>query len=321
MARPSRSRSPAPPVDFEPRIRKAADIEAALDRLPLEPGVYLMRDRRGHVVYVGKAKRLRVRVRQYFNGHDDRFFVPLLGKLLGDIETIITSNDKEALLLENNLIKEHRPRFNVKLRDDKNYLVLRLDPRATWPRLELVRQIKPDRAHYFGPYHSAVSARSTLRVVNRHFQLRTCTDYTLGHRTRPCLQYQIGRCPAPCVNDVDWSAYGDQVTDVALFLRGRYDDLISGLGQRMEAAAQRLDFETAARLRDQVRSIETSLQSQRIVSGGTNDQDVVGLYREGGQVEFVVLQIRSGKLLGTQSFPERGMELPDAEVLASFRAA
>lgn len=313
----------APPVpeDWTPRIRGEADLDEVLERLPERPGVYVMRDRKGHVVYVGKAKRLRARVKQYFNGHDTRFFVPLLAKILGDIETIVTSNDKEALLLENNLIKEQRPRFNVKLRDDKNYLVLRLDPTASWPRLELVRRIKQDGAQYFGPYHSATSARSTLRVVNRHFQLRTCTDFVLTHRTRPCLQYQIGRCPAPCVYDVDADAYADQVRDVALFLAGRHRELVTGLEARMEGAAAGLEFETAARIRDQLRSIQTTLQSQQVVSRDAVDQDVFGMYREGGQVDFVVMRIRGGKLLGTQSFSERGMELPDPEVLANFVSA
>jgi len=280
-----------------------------------------MRDRSGVIVYVGKARHLRGRVRQYFNGHDTRMFVPLLGKLLGDIETVVTTNDKEALLLENTLIKRHRPRFNIKLRDDKQYLVLRLDPAANWPRLELVRRTKPDRARYFGPYHSAASARKTLRVVGRHFQLRTCTDYTLAHRTRPCLQYQIGRCPAPCVYEVDADEYAEQVRGVGLFLEGRHRELTQHLQGRMELAAQNLEFETAARLRDQLKAIETSLERQQVVANTDRDQDIFGMYREGGQVEFVILYVRRGKLLGTRSHSLRGMALPDPEVLHGFVAA
>ena len=158
------SAQPPVPADWSPRITDTAALEEALTRLPDEPGVYVMRDRQGHVIYVGKARRLRARVKQYFNGHDTRAFVPLLAKIVGDIETVVTANNKEALLLENNLIKEHRPRFNVKLRDDSNYLVLRLDPKGEWPRLELRRQIEHDGAYYFGPYHSARTARSTLRA-------------------------------------------------------------------------------------------------------------------------------------------------------------
>jgi excinuclease ABC subunit C len=306
------------PDGWSPRIRTEEELEEALERLPDQPGVYLMRDREGRVVYVGKARRLRVRVRQYFAGQDTRLFVPLLAKIIGDIETVVTTNDKEALLLENNLIKEHKPRFNVQLRDDKNYLVLRIDPAARWPRLEVVRRIERDGAQYFGPYHSAKSARSTLRAANRHFRLRTCTDYVLDRRTRPCLQFQIGRCPAPCVHDVDPERYAEQVRDVGLFLTGRHRELIAGLRERMEADAANLDFEAAARSRDQLQSIETTLQSQQVVSTEGLDQDVFGLHREGGQVEFAVLRIRQGKLLSSQAFSERGMELPDAEVLANF---
>ncbi len=309
------------PKDWQPRATSREQLVELVERLPESPGVYVMRDRKGVIVYVGKARRLRARVRQYFNGHDTRNFVPLLGKLLGDIETVVTSNDKEALLLENTLIKRHRPRFNIKLRDDKQYLVLRLDPRAKWPRLELVRHTQADRARYFGPYHSAASARKTLRVVGRHFRLRTCTDYTLEHRKRPCLQYQIGRCPAPCVYEVDPEEYASQVHGVRLFLEGRHRELTRDLQTRMEAAAEALEFETAARLRDQLKAIETSLERQQVVSDRDRDQDVFGMYREGGQVEFVILYVRRGKLMGTRSYSQRGMELPDAEVLHGFIAA
>jgi excinuclease ABC subunit C len=322
-----RSRKLAPaavpdvPPNWQPRARNREELLELVERLPNEPGVYVMRDRKGRVVYVGKARRLRVRVRQYFNGHDTRLFVPALAKLLGDIEAVVTSNDKEAMLLENNLIKAHHPRFNVKLRDDKQYLVLRLDARARWPKLEVVRNIAHDGAGYFGPYHSASSARHTLRVVNRHFKLRTCSDFVLEHRSRPCLQYQIDRCPAPCVFEVDEQVYAEQVRDVGLFLAGRHTELVTGLRRRMEQAAAALEFEKAARIRDQLRAIETTLERQDVVGTAELDQDVVGMYREAGNVEFVVMHVRAGKLLGTQRYSERGMELPDAEVLSSFLSA
>jgi len=321
-ARSSRGTPPPPvPPDWKPRANTREELLSLVERLPDVPGVYIMRDRAGAVVYVGKARRLRARVRQYFSGHDTRHFVPLLGDLLGDLETVVTANDKEALLLENTLIKSHRPRFNVKLRDDKQYLVLRLDPHKEWPRLELVRRVASDNAHYFGPYHSAGAVRHALRVVNRHFKLRTCTDYVLHHRKRACLQHQIGRCPAPCVDEVDEAAYAAQVRDVALFLGGRHKELVADLKARMEAAAAELDFESAARLRDRIAAIETTLESQRVVSVGDRDQDIIGMYREGGQVEFVVMHVRQGKLLGTRVYSQRGMELPDPEVLHSFLAA
>ncbi len=309
------------PEDWKPRVHSLADIAELVARLPMEPGVYLMRDRKGRVVYVGKARNLRIRVRQYFSGQDSRHFVPRLGKVLGDIETMVTSNDKEALLLENHLIKGHAPRFNVKLRDDKQYLVLRLDSSKSWPRLEVVRNIAHDKAHYFGPYHSAGSARHTLRVVNRYFKLRTCSDYALNHRKRACLQYQIDRCPAPCVYDVDPDAYAGQVRDVRLFLGGRHSELLEGLNARMKESATALEFETAARIRDQITAIQTTLQSQRVVGTGEFDQDVIGMYREGGQVEFAVLYVRAGKLMGSRTYSQKGMELPDAEVLHGFLGA
>ena len=309
------------PSDWKPRIRNREQLLELVDLLPSEPGVYVMRDRKGRIVYVGKARKLKARVRQYFNGHDTRSFVPMLEKLLGDIEAVVTSNDKEAMLLENNLIKQHHPRFNVKLRDDKQYLVLRLDARAAWPKLEVVRNIAQDHAQYFGPYHSATSARHTLRVVNRHFKLRTCSDFVLDHRKRPCLQHQIGRCDAPCVYEVDANAYAEQVRDVALFLAGRHRELIDGLRDRMSAAANALEFEQAARIRDQLRAIEVTLERQQVVGSEELDQDVVGMYREGGNVEFVVIHVRQGNLLGTQRFSASGMELPDPEVLHGFLRA
>src|SRR5437868_5759437 len=179
--------------------------EGFFERIPTAPGVYLMKGHAGEVIYVGKAKHLRNRVRQYFRpGGDERTFVAtgLLGLFLADVETVVVSNEKEALLLENHLIKEHQPRFNVRLRDDKQYLVLRIDPKGEWPRVEVGRRIQDDGAKYFGPYHSASSARETLRLVNRHFQLRTCTDHVLHNRKRPCILHQIKRCPAPCVYPV-----------------------------------------------------------------------------------------------------------------------
>jgi excinuclease ABC subunit C len=295
-------------------------LEEILERLPTAPGVYLMKDRRGKIIYIGKAASLRTRVRQYFqpNTGDIRDFVPLLEGIVGEIETTVTSNEKEALLLENNLIKKHQPRFNVKLRDDKNYLVLRLDPEAAWPRLEVVRRIQDDDAYYFGPYHSASSCREALRVVNRHFQLRTCTDHVLANRRRPCLQYQIKRCPAPCVMPVSRDDYGEQVRDVRLFLDGKNDELLERLNGRMKEAATRTEFERAAVVRDQIRALESTLQAQRVVSTDFVDQDVIGFHRQGIALEIVVIAIRQGKMAGSRAFSFTDQEFPDAEILSSF---
>ena len=300
-----------------------------LDRIPTEPGVYLFKDARGAVIYVGKAKNLRTRVRQYFrDGGDERFFVAagFLARAVADVETIVVSSSKEALLLENHLIKKHQPRFNVKLRDDKQYLVLRLvDPkpegegvprRAVFPRVEVVRNIRDDDASYFGPYHSATSARETLRTLNRHFQLRTCTDHVLETRGRPCLQYQIKRCSGPCAFAGLAGAYAEQVEDVKMFLSGKDAELLTRLRGRMAARAEREDFEVAAVLRDSIAAVARTLAKQHIVQDEFVDQDVWGLAREADVAEVVVLFIRGGKLVGRRAFQQKDQELPDTTVIA-----
>ncbi len=304
-------------AEVSPPRKTLAEI---LEALPTAPGVYIMKDARGKPIYIGKAAVLRNRVRQYFQpaSGDSRDFVPLLEGIVADIETVVTSNEKEALLLENTLIKRHQPRFNVKLTDDKNFLVLRLDPDGEWPRLEVTRRLGDDGAYYFGPYHSATSCREALRVVNRHFQLRTCTDHVLHNRKRPCLQYQIKRCPAPCVLPVSREAYGDQVRDVRLFLDGKSDELLDRLRARMRDAAARTDFEVAAEIRDQIKALEVSLEKQRVVSSDFLDQDVVGYHRQGIALEIVVMSIRNGQLNGNRAYSFTGQEFPDAELLSSF---
>src|SRR3954471_15128994 len=303
--------------EVAPARKTLAEI---LEALPTAPGVYIMKDARGKPIYIGKAAVLRNRVRQYFQpaSGDSRDFVPLLEGIVGDIETVITTNEKEALLLENTLIKRHEPRFNVNLRDDKNYLVLRLDPEGEWPRLEVVRKIAGDGPYYFGPYHSASSCRETLRVVNRHFQLRTCTDHVLHNRRRPCLQYQIKRCPAPCVLPVSRDDYAEQVRDVRLFLDGKDDELVGRLTSRMKDAAATTEFERAAAIRDQLRALQVTLEAQRVVSTDFVDQDVFGFHREGMALEIVVMAIRQGKLVGSRAFSFGGQEFPDGELLSSF---
>lgn len=286
-----------------------------------QPGVYIMKAAGGLVVYVGKAKNLRARLRQYFRpGDDTRFFVAagLLSRVLVEIETLIVDNEKEALLLENHLIKKHQPRFNIKLRDDKQYLVLRIDPKSAYPRVEVMRNIKDDGARYFGPYHSATSCRSTLRTLNRHFQLRTCSDHVLATRKRVCLQYQIKRCPGPCVHQVAEEHYAQQVEDVMMFLAGKNQELVKRLKERMAAAAAREEYEAAAGLRDSIEAVEKSLARQNIVQEDMVDQDVFGMWRRGDVVEVVVLFVRAGKLVGKRAFRQRDQEFSDEEVLEAF---
>ncbi|WP_437481533.1 excinuclease ABC subunit UvrC [Sorangium sp. So ce1014] len=295
-------------------------LAAKLASLPTKPGCYLFIDKTGAVVYVGKAKSLRSRVRSYFqeSGSDDRYFIPILRKIVADLETVVTATEKEAAVLENELVKQHKPRFNVKLRDDKDFLCLKLDTQKEWPMLETVRRPAPDKARYFGPYHSATSARRTLHLVNKHFQLRTCSDAEMASRRRPCLQYQIKRCLAPCVMDVDRELYTEMVRSVALFLEGRHDELTGELTARMRDASRELEFERAAIYRDQLRAVETVREAQRVVYVKDVDQDVVGLYREGTLVEVEVIMVRQGRVTDTLSFSLRNMELPDDEVLGGF---
>ena len=240
---------------------------------------------------------------------------------------MVTANEKEATILENNLIKQYRPRYNVKLRDDKDFITLRLGPAAAnvsdryaWPRLEVVRRPKPDGASYFGPYHSASAARTTQRLVNKHFQLRTCSDTELVSRKRPCLQHQIKRCPAPCAVQVDRAWYDEQVGAVAKFLEGRHDDLSRELEEKMREASRAMRFELATVYRDQLRAIDQVRESQRIVTIDDINRDVVGMYREGDLVEIALLHVRAGRLADVSTYSIRQAEIPDDEILAAFVA-
>ncbi|HEY2512453.1 MAG TPA: excinuclease ABC subunit UvrC [Polyangiaceae bacterium] len=293
-----------------------------LEALPVQSGCYLFKDKKGGVLYVGKAKSLRARVRSYFQEarSDERGFIPLLQRTVADLDTIVTSSEKEALILENNLIKEHKPRYNVKLRDDKDYLSLRLDEKDPWPRLGVVRRPSPDGARYFGPYHSATAARRTLHLVNKHFQLRTCGDVEMKSRKRPCLQYQIKRCPAPCVYEVDAGWYGEQVDAVAKFLDGRHDELSRELRERMQGAARSMRFELAAVYRDQLIAIDKVREEQRVVTVDDVDRDVLGIYREGELVELALLYVRAGKLADVATLSIKGTEVPDEEIVSAFIA-
>ena len=312
-------RSAAPELARRRGNAAAQDLAEILEALPAAPGVYIMKDGRGKPIYIGKAAVLRNRVRQYFQpaSGDTRDFVPLLDGIVADIETVVTSTEKEALLLENTLIKRHQPRFNVKLTDDKNFLVLRLDPDGEWPRLEVGRRIGHDQAYYFGPYHSATSCRETLRVVNRHFQLRTCTDHVLHNRRRPCLQYQIKRCPAPCVLPVARDAYADQIRDVRLFLDGKSDELLDRLRARMKDAAARQEFEIAADIRDQIRALEVTLEKQRVVSTDSSTRTSSATTGRGSRWRSRSVD-SNGQLNGSRQFSFTNQEFPDAELLSSF---
>ncbi len=293
-----------------------------IDALPASPGVYLFQNERGRVLYVGKAQNLRTRVRSYFQaGGDGRLRVPHLVERAADVDVVVTRNVKDALLLENELIKQHKPPFNVRLRDDKQYLALRLDPEGEWPRLTQVRRFQKDGALYFGPYTSSGAMREALSSLRRIFPLRSCTDAVFrdyARRGRPCIEHEMGRCGAPCVGRVTSEAYAELVEGTALFLRGRSDELVALLRRRMEEAAAAERFEEAARLRDTIDKVEHTVESQQIVGARAVDRDVFGLARRGGEVEVQVLHVREGRVVGAAGYGFSDVRLDPGEVVSSF---
>jgi excinuclease ABC subunit C len=292
--------------------------EEKLANLPSRPGVYLMRDGAGKVIYVGKAKDLRARVRAYFHNADGRSQIEFLVRRVHDVETLVTSNDKEALILENNLIKQYKPRYNIRLKDDKSYLSIKVTTQHPWPRILATRKIVKDGSRYFGPFSSAVAARETIDIIEKHFLLRNCTDHNFRNRSRPCLQYQIKRCMAPCVLPVDPQAYREQVRQAMLFIDGKQQQLIVELKQRMQEKSDALEFEAAARIRDQIQAVEKTLEKQRMVAHWGADQDIFGLYREGGFIEVQVLLVRQGKLTDNLSYSLEDLEFPDQEIVGAL---
>ncbi|MPZ76780.1 MAG: excinuclease ABC subunit UvrC [Deltaproteobacteria bacterium] len=293
-------------------------IDEKLTNLPSRPGVYLMRDKSGKVIYVGKAKDLRARVRAYFNRSDGRSQIEFLIRRVEDLETLVTSNDKEALILENNLIKQYKPRYNIRLKDDKSYLSIKVTVQHPWPRIFTTRKMVKDGSRYFGPFSSAVAARETVDIIEKHFLLRNCTDHNFRNRSRPCLQYEIKRCMGPCVLPVSPEEYREQVRQAVLFIEGRQHELLAELKQRMEVKAEALEFESAAKIRDQIQAVEKTLEKQHMVSHWGADQDIFGLYREGGFIEAQVLFVRQGKLTGNQAYSLQDLEFPDEEIMGSL---
>lgn len=290
--------------------------------LPASPGVYLFKNERGRILYVGKAQSLRARVRSYFvAGGDGRPQIPRLVERIAELDVVLTASVKDALLLENELIKQHRPPFNVRLRDDKQYLALRLDPRETWPRLTGVRRFRDDGAEHFGPYTSSQSMRQAVSNLRRIFPLRSCSDAVFrdyARRGRPCIEYEMRRCLAPCVGRVDEAGYAELVRGTSLFLRGRSNELAAELRTRMQRAANEERFEEAGLLRDRLVAIERTVEQQQIVAPKLVDRDVFGLARRGGDVEVQVLHVREGRVMGAASYALAAVELDDGEVMSSF---
>jgi len=294
-------------------------LEQNIDHLPTHPGVYLFKDKRGTILYIGKAGNIKHRVSSYFQKPEDKDTKTLaMLENVADVDAIVTDTEKEALILENNLIKAHRPRYNVKLRDDKNYPCLKLSMEEDFPTLTIVRRIKKDDSIYFGPYPSATSLKETLRLIRRIFSIRTCLDTKFSNRLRPCINYQMGRCLGPCCGKMDPAQYQEMVHQVRMFLEGKNRELVERLKKKMEEESEKLHFEVAAKIRDQIEHIEKVIEKQKIVSTDFLDRDVIGFHRQDHTFVVHPLFIRGGKLLGGSGFTFPSTGLPDEEVLSSF---
>jgi excinuclease ABC subunit C len=294
------------------------DPKAFVDSLPARPGVYRMLDAQGEILYVGKARSLRSRVASYFQPSNVQPKVQVLIAKTASMEVTIANSDTEALLLEYNLIKKHRPRYNVVLRDDKSFPYLHLETSHPFPRLNFYRGLRKQPGRYFGPYPSAGAVRETLQQLQKLFRLRNCDDTYFSNRSRPCLQYQIQRCTAPCVGLIAPEAYARDVDAAIKVLEGRNDEVNQDLGRRMESAAERLQFEEAAHIRDQLAKLKV-IQAQQIVTAGMDhDADVIAAAEVDGEFCVALMFVRSGRSLGsTTFFPKAALaELP--EVLAAF---
>jgi excinuclease ABC subunit C len=296
-------------------------LEQRLDALGAEPGVYLMKNQHGGVIYVGKAASLRSRVRSYFGSkrgmdHKTRELV----SHIADFEVIRTDTASEALILENELIKRYQPKYNVMLRDDKSYPYIRIT-NEPFPRVISTRRVVNDGSRYFGPFTSAASVNRTLDSLNKLFPYRLCDIEITGEAERPCLYYHIGRCNGPCIGVVDQQEYGAVIKNVQLFLEGRSDEFLPQLQGQMERAAEALDFEQAARLRDEIKAIEHVLERQKIASSKRETFDVLALAKgEGGDACVQVTTVREGKMLGSEHFLMTGARIDDAasHILGSF---
>jgi excinuclease ABC subunit C len=294
-------------------------LEEKLSTLPDRSGVYLYKDAKGQVLYVGKAASLRGRVRSYFQeGRPRDPKTDALVRQIADLEYIVTDNELEALMLEANLVRRHRPRYNIILRDDKHYPFLRLSTDEEFPRLLVARRVQKDKSTYYGPFYPATAMRETLRLTRQLFPLRTCSIKIDGRLERPCIQYYIHRCNAPCTGWETREGYAKTVADVERFLDGRDDDLARRLTREMEQAAGELKFERAALLRDQIQSLNKVRERQKIISTEQTDQDVLGVVRQGGDACVELFVVRKGRLVGQEAFFFDRVGAGEGEVLSAF---
>lgn len=292
-----------------------------INLFPAQPGVYLMKDKQGEVLYVGKAKNLRQRVKQYFvTGRDGRLMVPYLVAKIDHIDTIVVTSEKEALLLENNLIKQHKPRYNALLKDDKSYIALKITRDSTWPTVKIVRyRGKPEAdGLYFGPYTSAQAARQTLELLNRLFPLRQCSDQELARRARPCLLYQMNRCVGPCASKCTKEEYDHHLERTIKFLRGQDKEVLKDLYEEMNSLSENLEFEKAANILRTIRHLEKTVESQHVDRPLGRDADAIGIYRYGNEVSIAQLLFRGGRLTGSCHFDFNNIAEDDHELLSSF---
>ncbi|MCH7553124.1 MAG: excinuclease ABC subunit UvrC [Chloroflexi bacterium] len=294
----------------------ASRASQLLAATPTKPGVYIMKDAQGKVLYVGKAINLRSRLRSYF-GSPGEFTIKLMDLMprVADYEYIVTDSEAEALLLENTLIKRDQPRFNIRLKDDKNYPYIKIDLQEAFPRLDITRRVKDDGARYFGPFASASSMRKTMALLKRLFPYRSCTKAITGKDDRPCLEYHIKRCVAPCVGYATKEEYGHVIDQVLLFLDGRQGKVLRELHREMDLASQEMRYERAASLRDQIRAIERVAEEQKVVSLERDDQDIVAVAQADDEAWVEVFFIRHGKLTGRDNFILAGTRNEDPQTI------
>ncbi len=295
-------------------------ISEQLEQLPVSPGVYLMKDVSGNIMYVGKAANLHSRVRSYFTAGQK--LSPKLERLVSrvaNLDFLVTTSEQEALILELNLIKRHRPRFNVRLKDDKTFPYLKIDINHDWPRVYITRRLEGNGGRYFGPFASAKSVRQTLKVLKGIFPFRSCSRSITGTDSRPCLDYHIQHCLAPCIGATSKKEYAEVVRQIVLFLEGKQERVVRQLKQRMKQASEALDFERAALLRDRIQAVERVIEGQRIATTVRGEQDIIAFSQNGNQAYVQVFFVRGGKLIGRESFVLEGTRSEEPpQIMTSF---
>lgn len=295
-------------------------FQSQLSALPTKPGVYLFKDNKNNIIYVGKASNLYNRIKSYFTtGFSTPTKIQRLQNSINDLEYIVTESEQEALIVENNLIKKHKPQYNVRLKDDKTFPYFKIDVNNDWPSIRYTRSLSTDGSKYFGPFANASSARKTYSLLKKMFPFRSCNKVITGTASRPCLNYHINRCLGPCIGAVDKNDYREAIRQVILFLEGRQEIILQELKQKMEKASAKLQFEKAALLRDQIKAIENVIEGQKIAISVHGDEDVIAFAQTTDQAFVQIFFIRNSKLIGRDSFLVDGIqdEKPE-QIITSF---